>query len=110
MSTSDGLLRLLADNGPADFYAALRWPEWRDDVARLTYGDGLAAYPFLWSEQAQADPAAIRRRAVPMSELLSLSVEFAQQVTNTDPGHLGVVSAVQPTNPPHSDLQGTGTT
>lgn len=89
----DWLSWLLAGDGLTDFYAALRWPGWRADVAQLAWGDGLSAYPFLWSEQAQQDPAAISRRPVPMGELLSLLRDFTEQVTSADPGPLGVIAA-----------------
>jgi hypothetical protein len=88
----DWLQWLLAGDGLAGFYASLRWPGWRDDVAALGLGHGFAAYPFLWTEQAHADPAAVTRRPVPMAELLGMSRDFARQATSTDPGPLGTVA------------------
>lgn len=88
----DWLSWLLAGDGLADFYKGLRWPGWRDDLEELALGHGLSAYPFLWSEQAQDDPAAVNRRPVPMSELIGLLGDFAGQATSADPGRLGVVA------------------
>ncbi len=90
---SDWLTWLLAGDGLADFYTSLRWPGWRDDVAQMALGDGLSAYPFLWTAQAHDDPAAIDRRPVPMDELLVLLGDFTEQATSVGPGPLGVISA-----------------
>lgn len=87
----DWLSWLLSEDGLAGFYTAVRWPGWREDVARLTLSEGLSAFPFLWTEQARTDPLAITRRPAPMGELLGLSRAFAEQITSVAPGALGLV-------------------
>ncbi|MFF0292535.1 DUF2625 family protein [Kitasatospora sp. NPDC004614] len=73
------------------FYDGLRWPGWREETAALAADEGIAVYPFLWSEQAHEDLAATSRKPVPMRELLGIAGEFAQQVGLPDPGFLGDV-------------------
>ncbi|MCC9310793.1 DUF2625 domain-containing protein [Kitasatospora sp. RB6PN24] len=71
------------------FYEGLRWPGWREETAALTHAQGIAVYPFLWSEEAHADLAGTTRRPVPMSELLGIAADFARRLGPADPGFLG---------------------
>ncbi|MGW4897254.1 DUF2625 family protein [Kitasatospora sp. NPDC004240] len=73
------------------FYEALRWPGWREEAAELTLAQGIAVYPFLWSEEAHADLAATARRPVPLHEVLGVAADFARQSGSSDPGFLGEV-------------------
>lgn len=81
----------LLTDGVAAFYAELRWPGWRAETAALSLADGIAVYPFLWSQEAQADLAATTRSAVPMRELLEAAADAARQLGEPDPGFLGAV-------------------
>lgn len=71
------------------FYASLRWPSWRTDVAALALSEGFSCVPFLWTAEARRHPGRVRRKAVPFLELLSLSAEFAAATTGSAPGFLG---------------------
>lgn len=73
------------------FYEGTRWPTWREDARALTFEQGIAVFPPLWSEQARADLAATSRRAVPMREVLGVAADFAAQTGSADPGFLGAV-------------------
>jgi hypothetical protein len=73
------------------FYDGLRWPTWREETAALTFSQGLAVFPFLWTKEAHADLAATSRRAVPMREVLGVAADFARQMGPADPGLLGEV-------------------
>ncbi|MFD7911077.1 DUF2625 family protein [Streptomyces sp. NPDC059752] len=73
------------------FYEGLRWPGWREEATALALSQGIAVYPFLWSEEAQADLAATSRRPVPMREVLGTAADFARQTGPADPGVLGHV-------------------
>ncbi|MGX4733572.1 DUF2625 family protein [Kitasatospora griseola] len=75
----------------ASSYDGLRWPGWREETAAPAADQGIAVYPFLWSEQARRDLAATSRRPVPMRELLGTAEDFAQQSGLPDPGLLGDV-------------------
>jgi hypothetical protein len=75
------------------FYEGLRWPGWRAETAALTHAQGIAVYPFLWSDEAHDDLAATTRRPVPMSELLGVAADFARQLGPADPGFLGETAA-----------------
>ncbi len=68
------------------FYHDLRWPGWEQEVAALEPGQGIAVYPFLWSEEAQQDLAATARRPAPLTELRTLNTESCQQMDLPDPG------------------------
>jgi hypothetical protein len=87
-------LSWIAGGGTAEFYAALRWPGWREEAAALQLSDGITIYPFLWSQEAQADLAGTTRRPAPMIELFSLQDEFAARFAaepNTKAVHIRVV-------------------
>ncbi|MFF7212751.1 DUF2625 family protein [Streptomyces sp. NPDC008238] len=75
----------------AMFYEGLRPPAWREEAAALAPSQGLAVYPFLWSEEAHADLAATTRTAVPMRELVGAAADFARRTGPADPGFLGEV-------------------
>ncbi|MFB7905958.1 DUF2625 domain-containing protein [Kitasatospora sp. NPDC056076] len=81
----------LLSGGAESFYDGVRWPGWRAEAAALTPSQGITVFPFLWSEQAQADLAATSRRAVPMHEVLGVAADLAGQAGLTDPGFLGEV-------------------
>ncbi|MFJ6718714.1 DUF2625 family protein [Streptomyces sp. NPDC091259] len=73
------------------FYAGLRWPGWREEAGALGPSQGIAVFPFLWSEEAHSDLAATSRRPVPMREVLGVAADFAGQLGPADPGDLGEV-------------------
>ncbi|MFJ1757733.1 DUF2625 family protein [Kitasatospora sp. NPDC088134] len=84
-----GWIAWLLSGGSTTFYQGLRWPGWETEAAGLTPSQGIATYPFLWSEEARADLAATSRRAVPMHEVLGLAADFARQAGASEPGFLG---------------------
>ncbi|MFY7068603.1 DUF2625 family protein [Nocardiopsis changdeensis] len=88
---SSWLLWMLQEHNLENFYADLRWPGWREAVAGLAPNRGLSSVPFLWTEEAAADPAAVRRRPVPLAELTGLNREFAALVGEPDPGPFGTL-------------------
>jgi hypothetical protein len=49
-----------------EFYETLRWPTWREDVARITADQCFAFYPFLWSEEGSIEQS--ERSAIPITE------------------------------------------
>ncbi|WP_405875287.1 DUF2625 family protein [Streptomyces sp. NBC_00005] len=73
------------------FYDGLRWPGRRAEATALGFSQGIAVYPFLWSEEAHEDLAATTRSAVPMREVLGVAADFARQAGAADPGFLGDV-------------------
>ncbi|MFB7615814.1 DUF2625 family protein [Kitasatospora sp. NPDC056181] len=73
------------------FYESLRWPGWREETAGLAAHQGVAVYPFLWTEQAREDLAGTTRKPVPMAELLGIAGDFCAQLGVADPGFLGRV-------------------
>ncbi|WP_041540676.1 DUF2625 domain-containing protein [Catenulispora acidiphila] len=72
------------------FYSALRWDGWREEAAAAGPAEGISVFPFLWSKQAE-DVATTSRRTVPMSGVLGIAADFAQQIGVGDPGFLGLV-------------------
>ncbi|WP_428957317.1 DUF2625 family protein [Streptomyces sp. cg35] len=74
----------------AQFYEGLRWPGWQGETADLSGAQGITVYPFLWSKEAQEELAATTRAPAPMSEILTMSQDFCQQMGLPAPGFLGV--------------------
>ncbi|GGQ73396.1 DUF2625 family protein [Couchioplanes azureus] len=72
-----GWLSWIAEGGTAEFYDALRWPGWREEVRPLPLTHGITIFPFLWSREAQQNLAGTTRQPSPMAELFSLQDEFA---------------------------------
>ncbi|WP_062210102.1 DUF2625 family protein [Streptomyces sp. NBRC 109706] len=91
----EGWLDWVLAGEPTDFYRKLRWPGWRADSRALeTATDGISLVPPLWSLEAQRDLAGTKRQAVPMAELLGLHHRYARQLTQADPGFLGVTDGL----------------
>jgi hypothetical protein len=66
--------------GLAEFYADLRWPRWADEVGILAPGQGIAVYPFPFTEEG-ADVGAAARRPVPLAELHEVYADLARQLS-----------------------------
>jgi hypothetical protein len=82
-------LNWLLSGGTTKFYEALRWPGWEQECQGLAITQGIAVYPFLWSNEARADLSATSRRPVPIAELTTLATEFTSQAGLPSPGFLG---------------------
>ena len=67
-------LRWLFDLDLDRFYEGLRWPGWEQEVAALGPDEGLAIYPFAWTEEGR-DVAAAHRSPVPVTELWSVRLQ-----------------------------------
>lgn len=74
----------------AQFYQDLRWPDWVDEVKGLPPDQGLACYPFLFSDEGR-DIAETLRIPVPFDELTILLEDLARQV-----GYLPSAPAIRP--------------
>lgn len=70
--------------GLEEFYADLRWPGWRTEVASLTYDSGLSMYPPLCAEGPAIGERA--RAPVALSELHGVLNELAAQLTEVTAG------------------------
>lgn len=77
-----------------DFFDTLRWPGWERDVAALALGQGLSAYPPLFTAEGQ-DGAAVSRRAVPFAELLAFYDDAAAQLAEVPDGRSFVLRATE---------------
>lgn len=66
--------------GVAEFYRALRWPGWEEEVAALSIDEGISVYPFLFTEEGR-DIATVARKAVPFRELLHLNAHLAESLS-----------------------------
>ncbi|MEV6524488.1 DUF2625 family protein [Longispora sp. NPDC051575] len=78
-------LSWIAGGGTTGFYADLRWPGWEDETRTLALDQGLAVFPFLWSQEARQDLAGTSRRAVPVAELFGSQQDLAAQLDQPDP-------------------------
>jgi len=54
-----------------DFYASLRWPDWRADIRALGPDQCYSFYPFLWTQEGSA--ATSSRKAVDVAEHYALT-------------------------------------
>lgn len=71
--------------GLEKFYQGMRWPNWQDEVSRMSGDQGFSIIPFLWT--GSKPPIAERsRRAVPMTELWGLQQDLARQIGDAKPG------------------------
>jgi hypothetical protein len=60
------------------FYAELRWPDWRTDVAALAPGQGIFSYPLPWSVEGREQD--VHRRPVPLLEAWGVVLSTARQI------------------------------
>ncbi|MFD4427974.1 DUF2625 family protein [Nocardia sp. NPDC058497] len=75
--------------GMAEFYDALRWPGWEEEVVALTPGQGLSVYPPLWSAEGRGDVAGTSRRSATLTELVAVHIDSAAQLGLTPGGESG---------------------
>ncbi len=71
------------------FYNALRWEGWREETAAVGPTQAISVFPFLWSKPT--DDTTTSRRTVPMTGVLGIAADFAEQIGVGDPGFLGLV-------------------
>lgn len=69
-----------AITGVDDFYATLRWGDWRSEVEGVRPDQGITCYPFLFTAQGK-DVGGTARRVVPWEELRGLFEDLARQVS-----------------------------
>jgi hypothetical protein len=62
----------------AEFYSALRWPSWREDVAGLSGDQCFSFYPFLWTKEGSI--AASKRDEVPIHEAFDMKEHLLRQL------------------------------
>lgn len=62
----------------AEFYAALRWPTWKEVVAQLVGDRCFSFYPFLWTTEGSVEGS--DRRAIPVTEAFDLKVDLVKQL------------------------------
>ncbi|MHA3702090.1 DUF2625 family protein [Jatrophihabitans sp. YIM 134969] len=71
--------------GLAEFAADLRWPGWEEEVDALEPGQGIAVYPFPFTEEG-ADVGGAARRPVPLHELHEVYADLARQLSMVPDG------------------------
>ena len=64
------------------FYADLRWAGWEGEVRGVPLDQGLAAYPFPWTQEGRGP--GVSRSAVPLAELIGFAEDAAAQLRGTD--------------------------
>jgi hypothetical protein len=62
----------------AEFYADLRWPTWKEDVAELAGEQCINFFPFLWISEGSIEGS--DRRAIPVTESFGLKVDLLKQL------------------------------
>ena len=61
------------------FYDKMRWKGWQQEIAILDSNQGIACYPFLFTEEGRNINNTVRK-AVPMKELWTFSNDMRQQL------------------------------
>ena len=62
----------------ADFYAALRWPSWEADMARIGGDQCYTFYPFLWTSQGSVE--ASTRKAIDVAEQYAFNADAVNKM------------------------------
>lgn len=60
------------------FYMDYRWKNWQEDISNLNCNEGVAFYPFLWTQELIEKRS---RRIVPMNEIIGLEFDFLKQIS-----------------------------
>ncbi|GAA6139557.1 DUF2625 domain-containing protein [Arenicella sp. 4NH20-0111] len=60
------------------FYEGIRWESWKEDISKISSGQCITFYPFLWTEQGGCNTST--RGVVPILEALSLKYDFLSQM------------------------------
>jgi hypothetical protein len=61
-----------------EFFAGLRWPGWREEVAKITLDEGIQVMPPLWTRESKTE--AQKRKPCPMKQLVAVGFEIARQL------------------------------
>ncbi len=64
------------------FYMDYRWENWQRDLADLGCNEGVAFYPFLWTQAESLESR--KRKIVPMDEIIGIEFDFLRQMQGTD--------------------------
>ena len=60
------------------FYMDYRWKNWQEDISNLNCNEGVAFYPFLWTQEGIEKRS---RRIVPINEIIGLEFDFLKQIS-----------------------------
>ncbi len=61
-----------------EFYASVRWPSWKQEIASLSADRCVAFYPFLWAAEGSAETS--RRSTVSAEEAFALKSDLLRQI------------------------------
>jgi hypothetical protein len=78
-------VRWALSGGMTDFYASLRWPGWREEVAELALDQGLSLCPPPFTAEGR-DLSTTSRRPVALSELHAFYASIAAQTADLPDG------------------------
>ena len=60
------------------YYMDYRWKTWQEDISNLNCNEGVAFYPFLWTQEWIEKRS---RRIVPINEIIGLEFDFLKQIS-----------------------------
>lgn len=72
----EDLLTMLIYSDNTLFYQDLKWAGWKQDIENVSYDQGIMFYPMLW---AGGDKETSSKKAIPMIELVNLTLELLEQ-------------------------------
>ena len=61
------------------FYGKLRWKDWQQETVKLNGNQGIACYPFLFTEEGR-NVSKVLRKPVPIQEIWTFSNDMRQQL------------------------------
>jgi hypothetical protein len=64
-----------------EFYAGLRWKNWRDDIRHISGDTCFAFYPFLWTEEGSVETS--YREPVAAHEAFAFNIETLRQYSKS---------------------------
>lgn len=62
----------------SQFYANARWTDWKKELSEVNGNQGIAFYPFLWTEHKHIDD--LTRKIVPISEIWAFQQDALKQL------------------------------
>lgn len=60
------------------FYIDYRWENWQKDISNIGCDEGVAFYPFLWTQAESFESR--ERKIVPINEIIGLEFDFLKQM------------------------------
>ena len=61
-----------------EFYASMRWKNWKEDVKDVGMNNAILIYPFLWAKECDIESAT--KKEVAIDEIIEMNFEYSRRV------------------------------